>query len=173
MNTLIIHPNDSTTLFLNRIYKDLENVDIITTTVSNNTISNAIRAHDKIYLLGHGTEYGLLSSNFDRFIINSKHVQFLRNKEVVGIWCNADVFAEKYNLHGLFSGMVISELDESIACGVISSEDEINTENSIFAENLRYCLDNYTLKDIPKKFPYLNKTNTELTNFNYNSLYYF
>ena len=160
-------------MFLQHIYKDLENTDIITTTVSNSIIRNAIISHDKIYLLGHGTEYGLLSSNFDRFIINSKHVQFLRDKEIIGIWCNADVFAEKYNLHGLFSGMVISELNESIACGVISNEDEINTENDIFAKNLRYCLDNFTLNDIPKKFSSLNKTNTELTNFNYNSLYYF
>ena len=173
MNTLVIHPNDNSTLFLNRIYNNLENIDLITTTISSSAISDAIRYHDRIYLLGHGTEYGLLSSNFDRFIINSKHVQFLRDKEVIGIWCNADLFAEKYNLHGLFSGMVISELHESISCGIRSNEDEINTENNRFAENLRYCLDTYSLDRIPNEFSLLNKMNTELTNFNYNSLIYY
>ena len=133
MNTLVIHPNDNSTLFLNRIYNNLENIDLITTTVSSSAICDAIRYHDRIYLLGHGTEYGLLSSNFDRFIINSKHVQFLRDKEVIGIWCNAD----------------------------------------IFAENLRYCLDTYPLNRIPNEFLLLNTMNTELTNFNYNSLYYY
>lgn len=179
METLIIHPADITTSFLERIYNNNSNIHLITTQVSNSRITDEIIRHDNIILLGHGTEYGLLSKNhpddmfFNRYIIDSRHVQFLREKNVVGIWCNAKIFAERYDLRGLFSGMIISEVEEALPCGVLTDQEEISSENVNFAENLRYCLENYDLSSIPSEFSKLNSANTQLTNFNYNSLYFF
>lgn len=179
MRTLIIHPEDNTTSFLNVIYNNLNDVDIITNNnTSNHNIKEEINSHDRIILLGHGTEYGLFSGqnpkthSFDRIMVDCRHVQMLREKEIIAIWCNANIFGEKYGLHGLFSGMVISELVESIECGVQTTQLELDRENIRFAENLRYCLDNYELSAIPSEFIRLNSARTPLTDFNYNSIYF-
>ena len=57
-----------------------------------------------------------------------KHVQFLRDKACIGIWCYANKFAEKYRIHGLFSGMIISGLQEAIDLGVPATKEEIDME---------------------------------------------
>ena len=41
----------------------------------------------------------------------------LRRHPVIGIWCHANLFAERFRLHDLFSGMVISEMEEAHAYG--------------------------------------------------------
>ena len=134
MRTLIIHPEDNTTSFLSIIYNGMSDVDLITDNhTPNSVIKEAIKCHDRIVLLGHGTEYGLFSGqnpkthSFDRIIVGCKHVQLLRDKEINAIWCNANIFGEKYGLNGLFSGMVISELEESIDCGVQTTQSELDS----------------------------------------------
>ena len=112
----IIHANDPTTEVLSLLYNSKEyNYMRIDETSTNADVQNIIRADDLVIMLGHGNQYGLFSKpnkngKYDRFLITDRHVQFLRNKTCIGIWCHADQFAEKYGLHGLFSGMIISEL---------------------------------------------------------------
>lgn len=173
MKNLVIHPIDSTTDFLNAIYKNIENLTIIRENISKSKINDLIKANDRIIILGHGTDYGLLSSNFEKYVIDCRNIQFLKDKEVIGIWCNANIFAEKYDLKGLFSGMVISELSEAKDYNIHTNEYELLFENDNFAKNLSYCIQNYILKDIPKIFKTFNNTKTELCNFNYNSIFYF
>lgn len=62
---------------------------------------------DKIVLIGHGTEYGLLNQRLDGYIIDYQMVQFLRNKNIIGIWCNASNFANRYDITG-FSHQCLS-----------------------------------------------------------------
>ena len=176
---LVIHPYDTTTLFLTELYNDIPNIDIINSnTTPNSIIKEKLKSHNTIILLGHGTEDGLLCGHdienniFNRFIIDCSHVQLLRNKNIIGIWCNANIFAEKYGLNGLFSGMIISELTEAYDCGVLTTTTELELENVKLAKNLRYCLDNYNLVDIPTEFAKLNNSNSQLTDFNYNSIYF-
>jgi hypothetical protein len=42
------------------------------------------------------------------------YVYLLRDKIGVYIWCNANVFVEKYGLKGFYTGMIISEYEESV-----------------------------------------------------------
>lgn len=176
---IVIHPKDNTTRFLKSLYENKSEVrDIFTEKDSNSSIRNAMMGSKKIMMLGHGCESGLLSRKieggyFDRLIVNSKNVEFLRNKECIGIWCNANLFAEKYNLKGLFSGMIISELEEAICFSIETSEEEILEENKRFADNLSYCINNFELKDVPSKMIELNVNKTPLTLFNYNNIFYY
>lgn len=177
MDTLIIHPSDRTTAFLNVLYNQRKNIEILDYNISNSAVRQMLQRYNSIMLLGHGTEYGLLSSynphnRFDRFFINPSHVNFLRNKELICIWCNANIFGEKYDLHGLFSGMVISEMSEAIELGVETTQEELDRENKLFAERLRFCLDNHSLHEIPEIFPTLDQSKSPLTLFNYSSIYY-
>ena len=128
----IIHANDPTTEVLSLLYNSKEyNYMRIDETSTNADVQNIIRADDLVIMLGHGNQYGLFSKpnkngKYDRFLITDRHVQFLRNKTCIGIWCHADQFAEKYGLHGLFSGMIISELQEALDYHIEATKEEID-----------------------------------------------
>ena len=94
---------------------------------------------EQIVLIGHGTECGLLNQRLDGYIIDSRMVQFLRGKDIIGIWCNASNFADRYDLTGFFTSMFISNSRELIECGFQTfdnCDDEIRRQNQIFAERI-------------------------------------
>jgi len=147
-------------------------------TSTNADVQNIIRADDLVIMLGHGNQYGLFSKpnkngEYERFLITDRHVQFLRNKTCIGIWCHADQFAEKYGLHGLFSGMIISELQEAIDYHIEATKEEIDSEMVLFTKRLKACLEGYDLKDIPIIMGDSDYQKSELNIFNYSHLYYF
>lgn len=125
----IIHANDPTTKFLSQLYETREDVSAhIDESSTNAHVRNAIRRDSTIMMLGHGNEHGLFSKpdkkgKYDRLLVTDSHVQFLRGKTCIGIWCHADQFAKNYGLQGLFSGMIISELHEAVDCHVEATEE--------------------------------------------------
>lgn len=143
MKTLVIHPHDSTTDFLSSIYEGADWTIIRRVNTSSGEISRQLKDHDRIICLGHGTEDGLISrvGGEIRFIISAKHIQILRQKELILIWCNADQFAKKYGLSGLITGMIISEPTEAQICCVPYTLTEINDSNKQFAFALKRGLD--------------------------------
>ena len=174
-----IHANDPTTQILTILYQQREDVRmLITERNTSSDVQRAIRADDVIMMLGHGNEYGLFSKpdkkgDYRRFLITDRHVQFLRDKTCIGIWCYANKFAEKYKLHGLFSGMIISELQEAIDMGVPATKDEIDREMEKFTIRLRDCMDTYGLEQIPLRMKESDDVQSALTKFNYGNLYYY
>lgn len=134
--TLVIHPKDETTDCLAVIYKD-RGWDVINDpSTSPEEICKAIRTHDRIIMLGHGTPYGLLAAvdnnRFGRYIITSQMVPYLERKETFSIWCNSSSFFKKHRLKGLHTGMIISEVGEEYMifseCPLSESEMEKNME---------------------------------------------
>ena len=127
MKTLVIHPEDPTTKFLEATYAGMECTVITDPLISKSLLRKAIRGHDRVIMMGHGTEHGLVSINraksdpsfilSHRFIIDSNIVNFLREVECVFIWCNADEFVNKYKLSGFHTGMIISEYEEALQIG--------------------------------------------------------
>ena len=79
--TLVIHPKDPTTDFLSEIYENKSDWKIVREYVSNSRLRGLIGTHSRIIMLGHGTSNGLIGLN--RFIIDSKFVYLLRNKQCV------------------------------------------------------------------------------------------
>ena len=151
---------------------------LITERNTSSDVQRAIRTDDVIIMLGHGNEYGLFSKpdkkgEYRRFLITDKHVQFLRDRTCIGIWCYANKFAEKYKLHGLFSGMIISELQEAIDLGVPATKDEIDREMEKFTIRLKDCIETYGLEQTPLRMKELDDVQSELTKFNYGELYYY
>ena len=95
-----------------------------------------IEEKDCVMLIGHGTEYGLLNERLNGFLVGPDMVQFLRGKTVIGIWCYAGNFAQKYDLNGFFTSNFISNIDELIDCGFSrfnEDEDTISVENFLFS----------------------------------------
>jgi len=134
IKTLVIHPSDPSTDFLNVIYADLE-CTVIRQNISDNELRNLIKSHDRIIMLGHGFHHGLFGHG--RIIINATHVELLRTKKLVGIWCFANHFFEPNNLQGIYSDMIISEMMEAMAFGVDCTYEEVNQSNLQFAIAVR------------------------------------
>lgn len=175
----VIHATDPTTQVLSFLYQQREDVRLcITEKSTSSDVQRAIRTDDVLMMLGHGNEYGLFSKpdrngEYRRFLITDRHVQFLRDKTCIGIWCYANKFAEKYKLYGLFSGMIISELQEAIDLGVPATKDEIDKEMEKFTIRLKNCMEKFGLEQTPLRMKELDDVQSELTKFNYGNLYYY
>ena len=170
----VIHANDPTTNVLSHLYEQRQNISArIMEASTNGEIQRAIRGDDTIMMLGHGNQYGLFSKpnkigEYKRFLITDRHVQFLRDKTCIGIWCYANKFAERYGL-----GMIISELQEAIDYDIDTTKEEIDEEMEKFVRRLNDCIDRFGLAEIPFRMRGLDDVKSELTIFNYNNLFYY
>ncbi|WP_455585953.1 hypothetical protein [Bacteroides sp.] len=181
---LVIHPKDKTTTMLSMLYTGLENVRLLDQGVSNAGIKQSLHhmsSYERIMLLGHGSDSGLFSreddskEEFDRVIVSHAHAYYLRRHggNIVGIWCNANLFAQKEGLHGLFSGMIISEMSEAAFYGISTEQEELDVENVKLATRLRSLFDeDILLSDIPQRILTMDDVHTPLTEFNYKNFYY-
>lgn len=143
MKTLIIHPKDNSTDFVEEVYKDLPDKLVIGSGVTRKELIDIISQHDKIIIIGHGSPEGLFSVGaFPEtigYIIDHSFVDVLSTKkECMYLWCNADRFVEKYNLKGFYSGMFISELFEANFCGVSNpTEEKMELANEHFQNTFK------------------------------------
>lgn len=137
MKTLVIHPIDPTTDFLCDSYRGMD-FTIFRKVPGRRALRESIREHQRIVMLGHGTQKGLLAN--ERLVIDSKWVSELRGKLCIGIWCYAKVFFNKYDLHGFATGMVVSDFQEAIDYSVKASLDEINESNRLLSQAIHHIL---------------------------------
>ena len=176
---LVIHANDPTTRVLSRLYESREDFCLrLDEHSSNAAIIGAVKNTDSVMMLGHGNHFGLLSipdkkGQYRRHLVDSRHVQFLRRKPCIGIWCYANEFAKQYGLQGLFSGMIISELHEAEENNIPATKEEIDAEMEKFVARLKFCIETYGLHDVPARMLELDDVHSPLTEFNYNNLYYY
>lgn len=168
MKTLVIHPFDSTTEFLNTIWIN-KGFTVIKSQVSKSRLKQLIKDHDRIIMLGHGTEDGLIGTDKLNFIIDSKLVYLLREKDCVCIWCNADKFVEKYKLKGIFTGMIISEYEEALIFCVSGSREDIKESNTQFAKTMESIIDGKLTKIEALKL-FDSETN-KIIKFNKNNIF--
>lgn len=180
---LVIHPKDKTTAVLAGLYEGLE-VCLLDNTHNNKVIEHHLNhtpKHERIMLLGHGSDKGLFSreddekDEFDRLIIRHTHAYYLRNHgaNIVAVWCNADLFARKEKLHGLFTGMIISEMSEAEMYKVETTQEELDRENIKLVKRLRALLDEgISLHEIPQRMLEMDDAHTPLTEFNYKNFFY-
>jgi len=165
MKTLVIHPFDITTGFLEDIYIN-HDWTIIDTNVSHKIMKDSIKSHNRIIMLGHGSDLGLLG--FGRYMIDSKLVYLLREKDCICIWCNANMFVEKYKLKGFYTGMIISEYEEAVYCDVNTTLEEIYISNVLFADSIKKSITQLQILDEMLKH-YTGDSNVIM--YNRNNLY--
>jgi len=144
MKTLFIHPTDPTTDFCKIIYEDYRDQDDVTiltgTRFSSRLIKSELHAYDRIVFIGHGTEAGLLDKLNNRYVITSEDIQFFRDKPVICMWCNANIFAEKYDLNAFATGMFVSELQEAKWYKLPQDQGLIDESNNLFCMILSRCV---------------------------------
>lgn len=145
MKTLVIHPKDPSTDFLSDSYAGRGWTVITDPKVSKAELKRQIKAHDRIILMGHGSDWGLLCLTSKgkgiRIMIGSDWVYALRDKDVTCIWCNADKFVSKYKLKGFNTGMIVSEWSEAMMYSLPWQDNNLIVEsNSLFATALKSAL---------------------------------
>lgn len=144
MKTLIIHPSDDSTSFLDIVYKNIPDKTVVTGGVSKSEVMKLIKEHDRVMMMGHGSPSGLFNvgqftdcgSKYGGYIIDQSIVPLLKEKDnSVFIWCNADKFVNTFKLQGFFSGMFISEVGEALYCGLPGTEqDQVDESNYGFVK---------------------------------------
>lgn len=139
--TLVLHPKDPTTDFLCDIYRDI-NATVVREfgPLDKEDIVSLIESHDRIIMLGHGTEDGLCDRIRGKWIIDRAYVGALKGKELVAIWCNANEFFEEYDLEGFTTGMFISEIGEAYDCAVKTTIEDIDASNEKFSNLVKLAL---------------------------------
>lgn len=146
MKTLVIHPNDITTNMLRVVYADIPHT-LINYDTSASGLNKSIKEHDRIIMLGHGSPYGLYGYN--KFVIDMWNVQFLRDKELVCVWCYADEFVKKYKLKAICTGMIISEWGEAEYLGILpKTSDDIDISNTLFSEAIKQSIQAENPKEV-------------------------
>lgn len=112
---IVIHiDNTPDAAILSRIYDSLDNITLFYNRNKSN-IKRLLRiaGDEPVMILGHGTLNGLLNKSRNGFALGSEAVEWLRNRTVIGIFCYASEFADKYKLHGFFTSMFISNMEEA------------------------------------------------------------
>lgn len=180
---LVIHPKDRTTAMLTALYEGTE-AQVVRDERSSGEVGHLLHhvsTQERILLLGHGSDKGLFfrrddsREGFDRIIVGHPHAYYLRRHggNLVGIWCHACLFAQTEGLHGLFSGMIVSEPDEARMYHVETTPQELERENVKLARRLRTLLDaGIPLNEIPQRLPALDDVRSPLTTFNYGNFHY-
>jgi hypothetical protein len=149
MKTLVIHAEDSSTDFLCPIYQTIEDKTVLRKGASKNEISEQIKIHDRVLMLGHGSPEGLFSvgqfKTNNSLIIDSSIASLLAEKEEnIYIWCHANKFVERNNLKGFYTGMFVSEFLEVVYCELPLVEDDvINESNDGFSSIVSKYVNDY------------------------------
>lgn len=151
-DTLVLHPDDRSTDFLQAIYAG-KGWDVLNDPFVNcDAVEELLETHDRIVCLGHGSPAGLFGGG--GFLIHDGLTHLLRKKIMVSIWCYADQFMNRHNLSGFYSGMFISELGEALLCGIDNTDAQaVSASNDLFASVLgRYIDSENILENVRREY---------------------
>lgn len=132
LKTIVIHPYDETTNFLQEIYNNNNFHVLRDPDFPKEKISPLIEKYERIILLGHGLPTGLLSGG--RLLVDKENAESLRGKAVIGIWCFARQFMYDNNLTAFATNMMVSERKEASGFGISATTEQINFSNRLFAK---------------------------------------
>ena len=174
---LVIHPIDPTTSFLSVLYEDLEDVRILHGLESRNKLNQMLfhlRPGEPVMLLGHGSDAGLFrkQNGVNTLYIGRSMAYCLRKHPVIGVFCHACIYAEQLRLHGLFTGMIISEMEEAQMYKMQTSVAELKRESRLFASTLAgFLRSGLPYSEIPIMMRRAIGDGPEVRDFNYRSVF--
>lgn len=184
---LVIHPDDRTTDFLDPSYADL-NATVVTNQKEMFNLRENMRQHDRIIMMGHGSPSGLMMpritlngvdlvdgelKKYSFHTLGYQFVDILKTKPIVAVWCNADKFVVPHDLHGFYTGMVISEMCEANYCNVHKcSIKDLEESNRLFAEALGEAIKIQSPESVKIFKEIYNNPKNEIMVYNRQRIYY-
>jgi hypothetical protein len=148
-DTLVIHLNDPSTEFLKLVYEGKGYNVINDGTFDDKQLLKELKSHEKIIMMGHGTPTGLINpqkelySVLSGYFINKDHIDILKEKETISIWCWSDRFFKKYQIPGFHTGVIISETAEEqfMLGGIPLNREELLENMEFMARCFNQCID--------------------------------
>lgn len=135
MKTLVLHPDDRSTDFLDIIYKGKGYTVIRDLEIKKSDLMKQIKKHNRIMMMGHGTPYGLLGYSY--IFMDKNFIKLLQTKNSVCIWCHANIYVAREGIHGFSTSMFISEIDEGTYYGINATQEQIDYSNNLFVTEFR------------------------------------
>lgn len=148
INVIFSNRGDNDCKYLHLMWKGLESigfqVQVTEITLNDLDFEEKVNAAlstecDYLILTGHGTEWGLLHPDIEKgiYLVHENNISLIKAKNVIGIWCFAREFATKHkDLHGFFSSMFISNVDEAREFGILDVH-----QSEIDSSTREFCLD--------------------------------
>ena len=154
---------DSDTRKLQRLWEGVPNVNLVHITKRwNSVMERAVdlaiaNEKDTLLFCGHGSSYGLFVPNsLTEYAIHQMNANLIQ--------------AQRVGLHGLFSSMFISNVNEAVDYSIITTRDTIHSTNDvIFGIISEYLVGNLTDEECLYKLRCESSTN-EVAMFNANSV---
>ena len=140
---IVIHVDSmEDTTRLKKAYAGLEHVKLLYNPSKEEVIGQLERDDDPLVMcLGHGSPGGLFAANWLGYVVDRDVTDLLKGRKMVGIWCYASSFAERYGLQGYFTSMFISNWDEACSLGFPDNTNEdILNEVDLFCEKINAFL---------------------------------
>lgn len=176
---IVIHidNNSPDAKILSRIYEGLDGITLSYNRGKSN-IKRLLRitGDEPVMLLGHGSPQGLLNISQNGYAVGSECVEWLRCRPVIGIFCYASDFADKYGLSGFFTSMFISNMQEAIIehRDQDATEEIISYQGSLFCDRIRELLiRNTPLSEWPEILQSQADLSLPFVRFNYEALTYY
>lgn len=184
MATIIFsNMGDTDTAVLRNLWNGMPDVKVVEigkfTRNARRMVDEAIAQETEMLVMcGHGTPEGLINPNFtdyDRYLVDRHNKNLIRAKSIVGIWCHARDFAERYGVRGFWSSMFISNLMEAHYNHIYNTDT-----GTITHDETMFCLfTNYLIRNnVPQEnwIEVLCKCvdfNDPVIRFNYSGLVYY
>ena len=184
MATIIFsNMGDTDTAVLRNLWNGMPDVKVVEigkfTRNARRMVNEAIAQETEMLVMcGHGTPEGLINPNFtdyDRYLVDRHNKNLIRAKSIVGIWCHARDFAERYGVRGFWSSMFISNLMEAHYNHIYNTD-----AGTITHDETMFCLfTNYLIRNnVPQEnwIEVLCKCvdfNDPVIRFNYSGLVYY
>jgi hypothetical protein len=185
MKTLIVHPEDQTTVFLNPIYARIPNQTCLQANSSKEEVLDMIQTHDRVLMMGHGSPYGLLAMDkftnrnykWPLYVIDEHAVSLLRaKKDSLFIWCHADQYVREFQLSGFFCGMFVSSVEEAITYELTGvTQNQVDESNDCFAEQVSLAVHlpiRELWQQVKEGYGQLAESGNPVAQYNHERLYY-
>ena len=145
---IVIHIDSmEDTSCLKKAYEGLENVTLLYNPTREEVVEELLHNDDPLVMcLGHGSTNGLFNRDWYGYVVDHNMADLLRDRKMIGIWCFASSFAERFDMHGYFTSMFISNIGEAEGFGFSD-----NTNEDIFNEAELFCetINTYLKEDLP------------------------
>jgi 23S rRNA U2552 (ribose-2'-O)-methylase RlmE/FtsJ len=184
---LVVHPDDRTTDFLDPCYADLS-ARVLTSQRDMFNLRENMRQHERIIMMGHGSPGGLMMpvgtiygvdevdgelKKYSTYNLGASFVDILKTKPIVAVWCNADKFVVPHDLHGIYTGMVISEMCEANYCNVHKCNvRDLEESNTLFTIALKEAIKLQSPDSVRVFKEIYNNPKNEIMNYNRQRFYY-
>jgi len=159
---------------LEECYKDRKDADTILVNPDRNTVYRTLvdKPGETLLCLGHGTPYGLFGHR-ESYVIDSNMVKAIGDRDMIGIWCYANIFGKNNGLKGFFTHMFVSNPAEAHYMGFKSVDVNVTqAQNIIFAKKVNNLIrDNVPLSEWISCLQDYDKT-LDFVRFNYSNLEY-